>query len=141
MRPLIVSINAWVFEGIWTNVLATTVRNDSRFSLRRDRTYWTQTYDKGSTISPLFIGKNCCKIFAEIFTYFLENIDQIILIGKSLNLLRLLSCTHFIFSLDFSPLSITLRDSTSELIQYEHEANAIQTEADIKQENSYYAIL
>ena len=134
MRPLIVSINAWVFEGIWTNVLATTVRNNSRFSLRRDRTYWTQTYDKESTISPLFIGKIVSKYLQKCSYIYLENIDQIVLIGKSLNLLRLLSSTHFIFSLDFSPLSITLRDSTSELIQYEREANAIQTEADIKQE-------
>ena len=116
MRPLLGAVNLWLFEGIWTGVLESIIQYSSLNSISRDRSYWLGTFKKQEIISPFFI----------------RDVDNIVLIGKSLNLLRLLCPSHHVFQLDYQDMTIQLRDLEN-IIKYEHRINSIQLENENRQ--------
>lgn len=110
-QPLMASLNTWIHEGIWTNVMGLTIQNSSRFARRKNREFWTETYQKEKTIPPIFVA----------------SVDDMLLIGKSLNFLRILAQDHFVFSLSFQGFDIRLR-SGSELIKYQLELESFHAQ-------------
>ena len=124
MRPLLGAVNLWLFEGVWTGVIDSLIDNNSRFSIARDRSYWLQTYIKRDNISPFFI----------------RDAENILLIGKTLNLLRLLAPGHHLLSLDYQDMLIVLRNLEN-ITEYELRILDIQSEnyeCQINYETEYF---
>ena len=88
-----------------------TIQNSSRFARRKNREFWTETYQKEKTIPPIFVA----------------SVDDMLLIGKSLNFLRILAQDHFVFSLSFQGFDIRLR-SGAELIKYQLELESFHAQ-------------
>ena len=74
MSPILSSLHNWLFQGDYGGVLKDSIFKDSIYGLKRDRSFWTKLYTIRSdgVISPLLI----------------QRIDVILLVGRSMNLLK-----------------------------------------------------
>ena len=55
LRPVLESLNTWVYEGLWTTVLDDLIVFKSRYQIQRNKTYWTHQYTRAEHISPIFV--------------------------------------------------------------------------------------
>merc|ERR1711937_274178 len=138
MSPILSSLHNWLFQGDYGGVLKDSIFKDSIYGLKRDRSFWTKLYTIRSdgVISPLLI----------------QRIDVILLVGRSMNLLKAINSSHPLFQIEtpreldlvnYSRQSIELWESDLErwkthvsVEQDELEENFFQAKANVFEEKS-----
>jgi len=120
MSPILSSLHNWLFQGDYGGVLKDSIFKDSIYGLKRDRSFWTKLYTIRSdgVISPLLI----------------QRIDVILLVGRSMNLLKAINSSHPLFQIE-TPRELDLVNYSRQSIElWESDLERWKTHVSVEQD-------
>ena len=101
MAPILASVHLWMYHGDYGGVLKHSIIKKSIFETKRDRSFWSKLYQirPDGVINPLLI----------------HYIDTILLVGRSINLLKVISPCHAVLTQE-PPIEMELLDYSREAV-------------------------